>query len=278
LMGGSLALALHGKVKALIGIDHDPATLEQAAVHFDRVAADFTLLRQADLVILATPAQVIIRLLPTIAPQLKPETLIIDLGSVKAPIIAAMRSLPPDIYAIGGHPMCGKESSGFTAAEPGLYVGCTFVLCDPGDGRAREADRSLAESLVAAIGGRALWIDPVAHDHAVAAISHVPYLLSSALMAATVQAADRDLLLTLASTGFRDTTRLAGSDPTMMGDVVAANAEAIRAAWESVRAQMDSLIEGLTAADPIIQQAARAQLADVREARRTWGESFAARR
>jgi len=271
LMGGSLALALktRGAVKALYGLDRDPATRAAAVPFLDRVTADIAeAVSEADLVILAVPVQTILQLLPVIASYMRQGALVFDLGSVKSPIVNAMRDLPAGIAAIGGHPMCGKETSGFSAADIDLFTGCTFALCECG--RATPDQRVLAETLAQTLGGIPLWINAKLHDRAVAAISHLPYLLSMALVAQAADDSERETLLALASSGFRDTTRLAQSDLTMMGSVLVANADAIRLALAETHDQAESLLNAFeknSAAD-------QARLRSIRAARRAWGEQF----
>ncbi|MHB8627110.1 MAG: prephenate dehydrogenase [Aggregatilineales bacterium] len=270
LMGGSLALALRDKVKTIGGIDRNSDTRRTAAPFLGRVTAELNAVADFDLVILATPARTILALLPEIAPHLRPGTLIMDLGSVKVPIVTAMRALPEGVFALGGHPMCGKETSGFTAADAMLYAGCTFALCECDPPRNRPEHRALAEALVETIGARPCWIGAGVHDRCVATISHLPYLMSMALVAQTLDDRERETLLALASTGFRDTTRLAGSDLAMMGDVLALNTDAVQAAWNGVQSQLDTLLT-LFQTD---SKADRAHLAAIRESRREWGEQF----
>lgn len=270
LMGGSLALALRDRVKAVYGIDRNPETRRAAESHLNRVTEDLTVISECDLVILATPARTILMLLPEIASHLHPGALVMDLGSVKAPIVEAMRALPEGVYALGGHPMCGKETSGFAAADTALFTGCTFALCECDPPRNRPEHRALAESLVGVIGARPLWIGAALHDRCVATISHLPYLMSMALMAQTLDDREMGTLLVLASTGFRDTTRLAGSDLAMMGDILALNTDAVQAAWNGVQSQMSTLL----AAFQSDRKADRAHLAAIRDSRREWGELF----
>ncbi len=269
LMGSSLALALNGKVKSLCGLDSDPATREAAAAFLDHVTDDLVeAVANADVVILATPVRAILGLLPQIAACLRPGTLVMDLGSTKTMIVEAMRALPDNVYAIGGHPMCGKESSGYAAADPTMYGGCTFALCDTG--RAPLQYRLLAESIVRAIGGRPFWIDPVKHDQYVAVISHLPYLLSMGLVAQVTNDEGRDTLFSLASTGFKDTSRLASSDLAMMGDVMATNTDAIWRALSGLQSQLTALLAAFSNDDPTD----RVWLSSIRERRREWGAVF----
>ncbi len=270
LMGGSLALALRDKVKAIGGIDRNADTRRAAEPLLAQVTDELRAVADYDLVILATPARTILALLPELAPYLRPGTLVMDLGSVKAPVVAAMQSLPADVFALGGHPMCGRETSGFAAADPALYTGCTFALCECDPPRNRPEHRAMAEGLVESIGAIPFWIGAGVHDRCVATISHLPYLMSMALVAQTLDDREREMLLALASTGFRDTTRLAGSDLAMMGDVLALNAEAVRSAWNGVQSQLEMLLT-LFQTD---RKADRAHLAAIRESRREWGEEF----
>jgi len=211
---------------------------------------------------LATPIRAILELLPQVGALAATGALITDLGSVKAPIMAAMAALPPRVQAVGGHPMCGKELSGASAADPTLYAGCTYVLC--ATERTSQAALSFMETLVRAIGAQPLHLAPSAHDQAVAQISHLPYLLSAALSAAE---ADDERLWQLAASGFRDTSRLASSDVTMMGDVVMGNRAALLSALTRYAEQLADL-QALLAADD--EAALRAKLERARQARQAW--------
>src|SRR5512143_2624241 len=194
LMGGSLALALKDHGLRVLGADADPAVVERARA---RGAIDGPWTGETvDLVVLAMPVRGIVQWLAARGPSLPAGTLLMDLGSTKREIVAAMDALP--VESIGGHPMCGKETPGIDAAEAGLFRGARFVLTPA----ARTTERALrtARALVAAVGAEAIELDAETHDRAVAAISHVPYLLSAALVN-TVAAADDANAEQLASTG-----------------------------------------------------------------------------
>jgi prephenate dehydrogenase len=270
LMGASLALALRGSVGALFGVDSDPETCAFVEPYFDAVGADLTpLAARADVVILAVPVRSIVRLIETIGPTLKPGTLVFDLGSVKAPVIAAMDALLPGIRALGGHPMCGSERSGPSAAIGALYQGVTFAVC-----RSRRTDDdalAFALALVDSIGARPLILDAAVHDRAVAAVSHLPYAVSAMLVAAAAEIAGGDSApWQLASSGFRDTSRLAGSDLTMMTDILFANREAVLAALDAYAGQVAQLRALLDSGD---EAALRALLDLARSVRTRWAES-----
>lgn len=266
LMGGSLALALRAAeglrfgVQRIIGVTRRSETLDAAleAGAIDVGTTDLAEgLRQADVIVLATPARTILRQLPEVGRSAKPGALVLDLGSTKAEICAALAGLPADIQSVGGHPMCGKEIGGFAVAEAGLYRGKTFVLCPLP--HTSEAALAQARSLVDAIGAHAVVLDPVTHDRAVAAISHLPYAAAIALVnAIEAHSAPAGLPWSLAASGFRDTSRLAASDVDMMLDVLLTNREAVLGWLDAYTAQLAALRGSLAAED---ESALRAQLA-----------------
>jgi prephenate dehydrogenase len=135
----------------------------------------------ADIVILATPVRTIVSTLEEIGPRLWPGALVMDMGSTKADICAAMAHLPAGVQPVGGHPMCGKETAGFEAAECGLYRNATWVL-SPLPRTSPEA-LALAAELAQAVGARPVVLEAARHDRLVASISHLPFLLASALTA-----------------------------------------------------------------------------------------------
>lgn len=251
LMGGSLALALRGHCRQLVAIEPQPGVRQQAVrdgvvdAATDDLGAGAT---AVDMLIFATPVRATLSLLETL-PTLCPDgRLVADLGSTKADVIAAMDRLPESFQAIGGHPMCGKESSGLAAASADLYQNQTFVLC-----RSRRTSpglEALMGELVAAIGARPVWLTAATHDEIVAAVSHLPYLLSAALM--RVVAAEEQWAIS--ASGFRDVSRLAGSDTRMMLDILLTNRAAILAALEHYQADLAALAV-------ILQQADEAALA-----------------
>jgi len=220
-MGGSLARALRPFLTHLSVVDANPATLAAARTLADKVTADLAEgVQRAELIILATPVRVILKLLAQL-PVVRPDgCLVLDLGSTKAAISRAMEALPPPFQAIGGHPMCGKETSGFAAAAPDLFQGQTFVLCR--NGRTSSDIEQVARAIIDRIGARPLLLSPEKHDRLVAATSHLPYLVSAVLMRTVAGQAD-DQLWPVSASGFRDTTRLASSDPQMMLDILLTN-------------------------------------------------------
>lgn len=228
LMGGSLALALRsaGACKAILGITRDPATLAQALTGrvIDEASQDLSLASKADVLVLATPVRTIIKHLGALAVLARPGAIILDLGSTKQAIVRAMEQLPSQLEPIGGHPMCGKEEFGFSAADANLYRQAPFILSPLA--RTSPDTLAFARALVTAVGARPVLLDPARHDRMMAAISHLPFMLASTLMTSVGEFAQADdLLLPLAAGGFRDTSRLAASETTMMLDILMTNRE-----------------------------------------------------
>lgn len=180
----------------------------------------------ADILVLATPVRTILSLLQDVGAKLWPGTLVIDMGSTKSDICAAMALLPDGLQPIGGHPMTGKEVAGFKAAEAGLYVDAPWVLT-PLERTSAEA-MELACELVKVVGAKPLVLSPDRHDHLVASISHLPYLLANALVQTVAERGEFDpLVWRLAAGGFRDTSRVAASDTRMFLDILMTNRSAI---------------------------------------------------
>ena len=239
LMGGSIALALRGQCLSISGHDIDPDTIERV---LDRGVIDSPIdlsgsTLPIDLMILATPVGSILDWIERLSIR-NDSFHLIDLGSAKSRVVAAMQQLPDRINPIGGHPMCGKETAGSDAADAGLYRDCTFVLT-PLD-RTLPTTLSIAHELIEAIGAHVLILDPDRHDRIAAAISHVPYLASIALIDAARQMND-NAAWTMAASGFRDSTRLAASNVTMMLDVLTSNRTAVLESLSRVITSLQSL-------------------------------------
>ncbi len=243
LMGASLGYDLRGHCRQVTGLVRRPESVEEAFTSgcVDQATTDpAAALPDADLVILATPVRVLLRQIAEFGPLLRPGALLTDMGSTKVEICQALQAAAPQIQVIGGHPMCGKEQSGLAAAEPGLYQGCTYVLCP----LQRTADSSVQLMLDLAhhIGARPLVLDPHRHDRLVAAISHLPYVVSSALVAHVAAVGEHDAnVWEVAASGFRDTSRVAASDVDVMIDILLTNRTAVLAAMDDYQARLVAL-------------------------------------
>ncbi|MBK8045976.1 MAG: prephenate dehydrogenase [Anaerolineales bacterium] len=221
LMGASLCMDLksQGLCREVRGVARRTQTVLDAffAGAVDLVTNDLqTGILGADIVILATPVRTIVSTLEEIGPRLWPGTLVMDMGSTKSDICAAMQRLPSGVQPVGGHPMCGKETAGFEAAECGLYRNATWVL-SPLSRTAPDA-LTLATELAEAVGARPLVLEAARHDRLVASISHLPFLVASALTGVVADVAATDpTVWDVAAGGFRDTSRVAASDTDVSG-------------------------------------------------------------
>ena len=252
LMGGSLALALREKnaCKAILGITRDPKTRELARARgvVEEASAELSLAADADLIVLATPVRTIIRQLAELGDIAHTGAVIIDLGSTKQEIVRAMEQLPAQLEPIGGHPMCGKETFGFDASDANLYENAPFILTP----LARTSPETLttAHALVKTLDARPIILDAVRHDEIVAAISHLPFALAATLMATAADLSrSDDLVFTLAASGFRDTSRLAASDTTMMLDILLTNSENAAHLMRSCAARLKQFADSIEGKD-----------------------------
>lgn len=241
LMGGSLALALKGKCAALYGVDSDRATLELALSKgiVDRSESDpAKLLPEADLVILATPIPAILDFIRGLPALMQTGCIVFDLGSTKREITQAMMALPENFDPIGGHPICGKEKLGLDQAEPTLFQQAPFVVSPLA--RTTPRAKSAVGQLVTAIGARRVEMSADEHDRILASTSHLPYLLASALALSTPQEFG-----SLIGTGFKSTSRLAGTPFHMTLGILQSNRENILHAIQSFRNSLDQIESSL---------------------------------
>jgi len=264
LMGGSLAMALRAQnaCRKILGITRNAAARQAALTGaiVDAASADLALVSEADVIILATPVRTILEQLPQVGAIARGGAIIMDLGSTKLEITRAMEALPAHVEPIGAHPMCGKETFGFDAADADLYRNAVFVLTPLA--RTSASTLAFAKLLAVTLVARPVVLDPARHDRIVAAISHLPFALAATLMTTAEELARADdLLYVLAASGFRDTSRLAAGDMTMMLDILLTNHENVAAALRAYAHHLDELAELIgrqdeTALRAILQDAA----------------------
>jgi prephenate dehydrogenase len=274
LMGGSLARALRGSAEQITGVELDERACTYALQKgiIDHATPDLREgVKDADTVILCAPVRAIQAMIERrIGSYLRSNTLLIDIGSTKQDICEAMGKLPVGIHAIGGHPMTGKETSGVQSSDSQLYVGRPFVLC--ATRRTTPTSRLRALALIEALGAVPFEMDAQRHDRLVAAISHLPYILSSALVATVAKEGQIDpTVWELAAGGFRDMSRLAGQDVAMMGDILSTNTQAVATLLALFRVQLAMLEAMLVSRD---DQQLTEFLRPTREARLNWYEHY----
>lgn len=213
----------------------------------------------ADLAILAVPLPA----LPSVIGALRGyDGLVTDVTSVKT----AVRDAVGGLRFVGGHPMAGKETSGFEASDRDLFDGCAWVLCLDED--TDLGDWLALAGLVTGLGARVVPATAAEHDRAVAAASHVPHLLAAAL---TIEVAGDPLAAALAAGSFRDGTRVAATRAELIAAMCGGNAAAAGAALDRVRVSLDDLRAALDAPHPV--DALRPLVAPASAARAAWPPS-----
>jgi len=246
LMGGSLAKALKGKCESLFGFDTHLPTLELGlATQTVDFASTFPspnlgegLGVRADVLILATPVNIILDIIPRLPSFIKQNCTLIDLGSTKKSIVDSMNQLPENFEVIGAHPICGKEKLGLENADANLYQNAPFVITPLT--RTTSNAKSAVTQIISAIGANCIEMSAEAHDHALAFTSHLPFLISSAL-AKTLPKEFSELI----GPGFRSTSRLAGTPAHMMMGILDSNRENVLQTIQSFRESLNVIEENL---------------------------------
>lgn len=232
LIGGSLGLALKAAQLPsieIVGHDRDRGTEGDAKRMGAIDKAEHNLPRAvegASLVIIATPVLAVKETMELIAPDLSEGAIVTDTASTKADVMRwAEEILPEGVSFVGGHPMAGKETSGIVGAEATLFHEKAYCLC-PSVTASESAIKTII-GLANSVGAEPLFIDPAEHDQYAAAISHLPMVMSTALFSLMHASPSWEDMAQLASSGFRDATRLASSNAAMSHDIMRTNREAI---------------------------------------------------
>ncbi|HET7731715.1 MAG TPA: prephenate dehydrogenase/arogenate dehydrogenase family protein [Usitatibacter sp.] len=234
LIGGSLAMALRrsGVASSVVGVDRDAQALERAVamgVIDSAAASPAEGARGADLVVAAVPVRAMGSVLREAGRALEPGAAITDVGSTKGEVVRIAREELRGAFPrfVPGHPIAGRETSGVEASAADLFKGARIVLT-PSAETAPDA-LEIVRGCWEAAGGKVSVLDPATHDRIFAAVSHLPHLLSFALVSEIASRPDAAELLGFAAGGFRDFTRIAASSPEMWRDIALQNREALLA-------------------------------------------------
>ncbi len=214
LIGGSIGLDLRSRGFDVFGVSSREQTCQRAVALGVANAASINLsdMAAADVVFICTPLGSIESIAQKLVPHLSPDTILTDVGSVKTPIVQPVSYLWPNF--VGGHPMAGTAESGIEAAVRDLFVGRPYVVTPTAQTPVLAVER--VEEIARSLGAKIYRCGPEEHDRAVAWISHLPLMTSATLVAACAQEGDRDIIKlaqNLASSGFRDTSRVGGGNP-----------------------------------------------------------------
>ncbi len=244
LIGGSLGLDLRRQGHRVLGLSRRPETCRTAIARgiVDDADVNWTLMAEAEVVFICTPLSAILPTVEQLIPFLSADAVLTDVGSVKTPVVEAVAPLWPNF--VGGHPMAGKAESGLDAAQADLFAGKPYVTAPIATTPATAVEA--VEFLARAIGAKLYRCSPQDHDRAVAWISHLPVMASAGLISACTSESDPAVLSLakhLASSGFRDTSRVGGGTPELGVMMARYNRLELLRALYGYRQQVDSFID-----------------------------------
>jgi len=251
LIGGSLGLALKEKEPnfKIIGIDKQEI-IEKAIIRGAIDEGTINLkegIKEADVVILATPVKVILDLLPQINPFLKKGCLVTDTGSTKTQIVKkANKVLSKDIQFIGGHPMAGSEKYGINSADPHLFLDKTYILTPTHKNNLIALEKMFL--LIRMLEANKLILDPLEHDRIVSTVSHLPQIIAVSLINTVGELALREKnnnYFKVIGGGFKDMTRIASSPYKIWEDICQTNQENILRSIQEFRNYLEVIEEKL---------------------------------
>lgn len=246
LIGGSLGLDFRAQGFSVLGISRQTLTCIRAMERgvADQASVDLSLLSEAEIIFICTPIAAIVPTLKSLIPYLNKETLVTDVGSVKTPIVEQCSLLWPNF--LGGHPMAGTADQGIESAQFKLFTNAPYVLTPTTATRAKDLERMI--ELIQLLGATLYQCSPESHDQAVAWISHLPVMVSANLISACQEEKDPiilELAQKLASSGFRDTSRVGGGNPELGVMMAQYNRPALLRSLLAYRQQLDQLINGI---------------------------------
>lgn len=275
LMGTSLALALRNSPLLnleLVGTDSSGGARSVAGKTgaFDRVESRLlNAIEGADIVVLATPILAMKELLEVIATHLPEGCVVTDVGSSKKSVLAwADEYLPESVQFVGGHPMAGRETPGPEHADPNMFKGATYCVIPS----SKASERAAAEvtTMVEALEATPYYISAEEHDSFVAAVSHLPFLMSVALVGCTSGSPNWDDIARVASSGYHDLTRLASGDTLMHRDICITNPEPIVSWIDSFIRELYSVRQLLADSENLDSEAIMELFVKARESRARW--------
>jgi arogenate dehydrogenase (NADP+) len=243
LIGGSLGYDLRSQGHYVLGVSRKQSTCATAVAlgSVDEANVDLSLFADTEVVFICTPIGLIVPQAEQLIQHLPKTTVVTDVGSVKAPIVTAIAPMWENF--IGGHPMAGTADSGIEAAQKNLFVDRPYVLTP--DGKTPKSAIAVVEEIVRSLGANIYYCQPEQHDRAVSWISHLPVMVSSSLIAACLGETDPEVLQlaqNLASSGFRDTSRVGGGNPELGVMMAQYNRQALLGSLQQYRYQLDELI------------------------------------
>lgn len=230
LIGGSLAAALResGEVGEVFGVERDAESLRFALENgvADTGASEIGPgMSGSEIVVVATYVNTIAQVAREVSGFVSPGTVVCDVGSVKASVVREMEKGPRNIRFVGAHPIAGRETSGVTESEPGLFSGKRCVVT-PTERTSPEA-LSMVRALFSLVGSEVVEMDPESHDEVFSLVSHLPHAVAYSLVSAVASRGGDRNLFDFSGGGLADFTRIAGSSPEMWAGIFIENREAL---------------------------------------------------
>ena len=277
LIGGSIGLALRQGRKPgweIVGYSRRQETVANA-LSLGAIERGETNLKdavkQADFAIIATPVLTVKEIFSEIAPHLPSGCVVTDTASTKVQVVKwAEEILPPTVDFVGGHPMAGRETHGIQAAEAELLQGCTYCLTLSEKASPKSIDT--VTGMVKKLGAIPFFIDAQEHDKLVAGISHLPMLLSAALVSLTTKNPSWSKMSKLATSGYHDLTRLASGNPEVNAHICISNKEAIVNWIGKFSQELERYRQLVAEGDKRLEQA----LTEANKARQEWLNNLSA--
>jgi len=277
LIGGSIGLALRQRREPgweIVGCSRRQETIANALSSGAIEQGEINLknaVKQADFVIIATPVMTVKEIFSKVALHLPTGCIVTDTASTKAEVMKwAEEMLPPTVDFIGGHPMAGRETYGIQAAQAELFRGCTYCLT-PAEKAAPKSINAVT-SMVKKLGAIPFFVDAQEHDNLVAGISHLPMLLSAALVSLTTKNPSWSEMSKLAASGYHDLSRLASGNPEVNAHICFSNREAIVNWIAKFSKELERYRQLVADGDERLEQA----LTEANKARQEWLNNLSA--
>ena len=244
LIGGSLGLDLRACGYQVLGVSRREQVCQKAMDRgvVDLASMDFTIFKEAEVIFICTPIAAILPTVNQLIPVLNPSTVLTDVGSVKVPVVEAIAPLWSNF--VGGHPMAGNSECGIEFAQTNLFGSKPYVLTPVAS--TPLAAVAVVANIVKNLGAKIYQCSPQDHDRAVSWISHLPVIVSGALIAACQSEAKEEVLTlaqNLASSGFRDTSRVGGGNPELGLMMARYNRDELLRSLQYYRQNLDGLID-----------------------------------
>jgi prephenate dehydrogenase len=245
LLGGSLArdLKKHGLAKHIIGVCRSESTAKAAIAEgvVDQVLSVADAVKNADLIVLATPMQSMVPLLESLKNQIPENAIITDVGSVKTDLYAQLQLKVPAILKqfVLAHPIAGGENSGVAASKLGLFKNKHVIITDTDE--VSDQATAVITDMWSTLGAKVMRMSLQEHDATFAKTSHLPHVIAFSLVNFLSRQSDRERLFDLAAAGFYDFTRIASSDAEMWRDICITNRQEVLTALDGFRDQIDAI-------------------------------------